>query len=516
MPYSVQRANATTITVADGDVNSESTSLSLIGKNYPSYGVFLNQNFVRLLENFAHSAAPGNPSEGQLWYDNGEKLLKVYSDGAWKVISSAMAEQDPPSNAVTGDLWWDPTDVQLKVFPGGTAQASNRDSWVTIGPSFSRETGTTGAIAAQVFDSNGEPHSIIQFFVENRLVGIFSKDTTFTPEPAIAGFDTIKPGHNLSDDDTQASRNEGSLRYNGVAEAAAALIDGTTVIEAGNIARTNQSNRFDAIQYIDVNDGLRVGDSGQVDLKVTSTGATPTVDLMINDNSYGLRLGVAATTITVSAGGGIVLGTGGGDVQVGYSTNPTNNTSVAHKKYVDDQVGLSLDLAGTRKLTGNILPNATGTVNLGGSTSRFNVIYANSFDGTAIRAQYADLAERFEADSSYTPGTVVELGGPAEITKVGQELSENVFGVISTRAAYLMNAGAGDDTTHPPVAVSGRVPVRVTGKVRKGDRLVSAGNGLARAAQRDEMTPWNVIGRALENKETNGEGVVEAIVKLNS
>jgi hypothetical protein len=126
------------------------------------------------------------------------------------------------------------------------------------------------------------------------------------------------------------------------------------------------------------------------------------------------------------------------------------------------------------------------------------------------------LAERFESDATYAPGTVVELGGIKEVTKVAEELSENVFGVISTNAAYLMNSGAGSDQTHPPIAVSGRVPVMVTGVVKKGDRLVSAGNGIARSASRNEITPWNVIGRALTNKTSSGEGFVEAIVKLNS
>ena len=79
-----------------------------------------------------------------------------------------------------------------------------------------------------------------------------------------------------------------------------------------------------------------------------------------------------------------------------------------------------------------------------------------------------------------------------------------------------MNAGSGTDATHPPIAMQGRVPVRVIGSVRKGDRLVSAGNGFARAAKRDELTSFNVIGRALENKDTLDEGTVEAIVKLNS
>jgi hypothetical protein len=93
-------------------------------------------------------------------------------------------------------------------------------------------------------------------------------------------------------------------------------------------------------------------------------------------------------------------------------------------------------------------------------------------------------------------------------------LSEDIFGVISDTAAYLMNSGAGDNRTHPPVAMTGRVQVKVTGKVRKGQRLVSAGNGIARAAKTGEATSFNVIGRALANKTTENVGTVEAFVSI--
>jgi hypothetical protein len=166
---------------------------------------------------------------------------------------------------------------------------------------------------------------------------------------------------------------------------------------------------------------------------------------------------------------------------------------------------------GSSTITGTITPAANAAVNLGSTTAWFANIY-----GVSMQAKYADLAERFEADAEYEAGTVVEMGGTAEITAASTDLSENVFGVISTKAAYLMNAGSGNDITHPPVAVSGRVPVKVTGKIRKGDRLVSAGNGIARAGTKSEITPWNVIGRALQDKETEGFGTIEAIVKINN
>jgi hypothetical protein len=98
---------------------------------------------------------------------------------------------------------------------------------------------------------------------------------------------------------------------------------------------------------------------------------------------------------------------------------------------------------------------------------------------------------------------------------VVNELSEDVFGVVSTNPAYLMN-NTHDSATNPAIALAGRVPVRAVGLIQKGDRLVSAGNGMARKGTRNEITPWNVIGRALADKMDLGVGMVEAIVKINS
>jgi hypothetical protein len=155
--------------------------------------------------------------------------------------------------------------------------------------------------------------------------------------------------------------------------------------------------------------------------------------------------------------------------------------------------------------------NSNGVGNIGSATTYFNRVFAQ-----ATTALYADVAERFAADEVLEAGTVVELGGVAEITRSLEELSENVFGVISTRAAYLMNSGAGEDDTHPPVAMTGRVPVKVVGTVRKGDRLVSAGAGIARAARSGEATSFNVIGRSLVDKTTPESGTIEAIVTIKN
>lgn len=176
---------------------------------------------------------------------------------------------------------------------------------------------------------------------------------------------------------------------------------------------------------------------------------------------------------------------------------------------------VQLDNAQAMLIGGDVTPLDVNRWSIGSSSYPFKDMYATTFHGEATSARYADLAERYAADAVYEPGTVVMLGGKNEITAVTENLSSEVFGVISTAPAHLMNSEAGTNETHPPVAIVGRVPVKVVGQVAKGQRLVSAGNGMARGASMKEITPWNVIGRSLEDKFTEVAGIVEAIVKIN-
>jgi hypothetical protein len=132
--------------------------------------------------------------------------------------------------------------------------------------------------------------------------------------------------------------------------------------------------------------------------------------------------------------------------------------------------------------------------------------------GSTLNATYADLAERFESDGEYDAGTVMEMGGDKEITAVRDDASENVLGVISASAGLVMNGAAGTQKTHPTIAMTGRVPVKVSGIIKKGDRLISAGSGRARAAKTGEANSFNTIGRSLENKLVDGDGLVLAAV----
>ena len=144
---------------------------------------------------------------------------------------------------------------------------------------------------------------------------------------------------------------------------------------------------------------------------------------------------------------------------------------------------------------------ANGVGNIGSSTSYFNTVFAK-----ATSAQYADLAEHYASDESYEPGTVVMFGGDAEVT-LAEDGTRRVAGVVSTNPAYIMNAGI--EGVNVAVALQGRAPTKVKGPVRKGDMMVSAGDGYARSEENPAL--GSVIGKALENFDGN-IGVIEVVI----
>lgn len=147
----------------------------------------------------------------------------------------------------------------------------------------------------------------------------------------------------------------------------------------------------------------------------------------------------------------------------------------------------------------------------GNNSTAFN---PNAFKlrGISMEAEFADVAEIYVGDAAYEPGTLVSLGGEAEITQTSSVGDTNIFGIVSTRPAYLMNARRKHDKNAMPIAVAGRIPVKVTGIVNRGDRLVASDiPGIAQSATVDAPA-WSIIGRSLGNFSGEGIGKVEATV----
>ena len=503
MSYTINLTNGNILaTIADGTINSTATSLTLIGKNYAGYGTFLNDNLVHILENSSSSSAPTTPLTGQLWWDTAGNL-KVYTGSSFRTLASVTAATAKPTSAVTGNGWWDTVNQQFYVYD---PNYTSNQGWALIGPAATASQGTSGAIVGSISDNAGNlaTHVAVNVYVSSTLVGIFSKDT-YTPSATISGFTTIYPGLNLSS--TLANTKVWGTAY---------TADQLGGVVAANYARTDTSSTFTAPVTISSASGLYVGPSSNFNLNLN--GNVVQLNNTVNNANIAIRANTAGSYVnSILVDGTTSNVTMAANLLVSSNVNATNGvftTSVVTPKGVFS----SNVNAGNVVVTANV--NAASGI-FSSNVNAANFITAGNINaaylvGIAIQANYADLAERFEADADYTPGTVLAIGGAAEVTMEDQELSENVFGVISTNAGFLLNGAAGPNATHPQVAVNGRVPVRVIGKINKGDRLVSAGNGLARAGTKSEVTAFNVIGRSLENKTTFGEGIVTAIVKLNS
>lgn len=179
------------------------------------------------------------------------------------------------------------------------------------------------------------------------------------------------------------------------------------------------------------------------------------------------------------------------------STDWSPNTAGTTAEYLEDGV----------TLLNTEFPTLKQGININNGTNYL-------VNGTATSAQYADLAERYAADEPMNYGTVVELGGAKEVTASNQEMSDRVFGIVSSNPGLMLNSGAGTNQTHPYIALAGRVPCNVIGKINKGDRLVtSATKGYARAASdADNYDYRHVIGRALETKINEEPGLIEVVV----
>ena len=178
---------------------------------------------------------------------------------------------------------------------------------------------------------------------------------------------------------------------------------------------------------------------------------------------------------------------------------------------IDSASLLRSDAADTH--TGTIMPATDNSIDLGGASNRYNEVYAVTFQGQATSAQYADLAEKYVSDKDYDVGTVMIFGGSAEVTQSTKQNCPSIAGVVSTDPAFLMNEGLEGGIV---LALRGRVPVKVTGAVRKGDVLICSNTpGHAEAApfKGYHVTGPSMIGIAISEHLSSGTGVVEAQIK---
>ena len=193
MTYKITKTDGSLLTeITDGSVDQSATDLTLVGKNVSGYGSYINENFVKLLENFASTSEPNNPIVGQIWFDVGQNRLRVYDGASFRTGSGPIVQGTAPTSLVQGDFWMDSKENQLYFYDGSDLTLA--------GPIFKQSQGFSGLETVSLFDSNSVERVVVKLWVAETLLGIFSKEITpFAPLTAIEGFTgLIYPGFNQS------------------------------------------------------------------------------------------------------------------------------------------------------------------------------------------------------------------------------------------------------------------------------------------------------------------------------
>ena len=324
MAYTITKSDGTALgTVADGTLDTSSTSLNLVGRNYSNYGQAILDNFVSLVENFSKNTAPANPLEGQLWWDKDDDLLKIYTGSAWKILSSATASSSAPATSVVaGDLWFDTDDSQLYAYDGVAA------AWVLIGPSYSKTLGKSGAIWEQIEDNTSASHNVVSLYLDGVRTGIINTDSVWTPNIAIPGFTTIGQGHNIRSTDTLWGTANNSS-YLGGQPAANYLRSDVNDITTGALAIQNDT-------------GLEIGASN--DLAITVSGTDVEIRNVTSDGDV---------SIFVNDGGvdTEALHVNGADAKATFSGTVASN---ALEVTTTADITTNMTVGGTLAVTGNV------------------------------------------------------------------------------------------------------------------------------------------------------------------
>ena len=430
MAYIINRfSGAQLLSLEDGTVDS-TTDIKLIGKNYSGYGEAQNENFLFLLESFSGATSPAKALSGQVWFDSSVSKLKYYTGSTWKTAGGAEVSSTEPAGLAEGDLWYNSNTNQIYA-------RTSANEFILVGPQ-AAGTGTTQLLSTTVNSTPSEvPVKVVIAIIDSNPVYMIS-DTTFTPSatqnaslqafdipgqfPAVKkGITLIKtPSSGISEADTDAvvpimwGTSSNSLKLNGLSSSSfiSSAAAGQSVIIADDA-------------------GIKVGASSDFQMHVTNGNEATLSNLIgdeINFQTYTSGTGLIEiariengtnTGFIPAIDNAYVLGTPAAKWNTVHATT-FQGTAAQATAVMESGVARTASTSATASTVA--VRDASGNLT------------AAVFSGTATKARYADLAEKYTTTEEHPVGTAMCVGGEAE-TKAANA-SSYAIGVISAEPAY--------------------------------------------------------------------------------
>jgi len=480
MSYRINKTDGSLLVeLVDGIIDTATTDLSLVGKNYKGYGEAFYENFVALLENFAATSAPANPLKGQLWYDTSDNRLKLYNGTTFRIAGGPIVAPDRPANPVEGDLWIDNNNRKFHMYDG--------TAWTEVGPSYTSGQGKTGLEAYTMVDTSGQARIVIMKYIGGVLAGIYSRQE-FTPASSyvIAPYEVgraVKIGFNpvYTDD----------FKYHGTATNAENLVDtqGNTFSSVDFVRTNERDDSLNAIEqsmignlFVKGSSGVKigVGSTDYAHFKVIS-GTTKSAIETVQTN-YDLALRVRKGSDQIDA---ILIDTSESKVGI-FNSTPS----------------YTLDVTGTGHFTSNVIIDGDLTVK--GDSSYFNV--------STLRVEDPNIELGLLDDSTEGDDTNADGGGITLRSTNGSKDLHWIQATSSWTSNQHFNLRAGkeyriDDTT---ILTKTRIGTTVTSALG----LTQIGTLTSLSILNDLTLTGNIVNSGAMNIDTGGT-ITFSGVRLN-